>query len=133
MIITTKKCMGRTGFASLVLMAGVAASLAAMAAETEIGAVTIRAKRATEQVVGRTSSGVPIKSYELGYRVSYTDLDLTTSSGKDKLRERVREAASLACADLDKLYPLTPQDRSCASKAVDEAMSQVDAAIMAAH
>jgi UrcA family protein len=133
MTITTKKSMGRTGFASVIAIAGVAASLAAIAAETEIGAVTIKAKRATEQVVGRTSSGVPIKSYELGYRVSYTDLDLTTSSGKDKLRERVREAAKMACADLDKLYPLTPQDPSCAPKAADEAMSQVDAAIMAAH
>ena len=133
MTITTSKSMRRTGFAALVLAVGAAVSSAALAAETDIGAVTVRAERAKEEVVGRTSSGVPVVIYELGYRVSYVDLDLATQSGADTLKGRVREAAKSACTDLDRLYPLTAPDRHCARKAEDGAMSQVNAAIAAAQ
>lgn len=133
MIKTTSKNMRRTGLASLVMAVGAVASFAAFAAETEIGAVTVRAERATEKVVGRTSSGMPVVIYELGYRVSYGDLDLATRSGADALKQRVREAAKSACTDLDKLYPLEAPDRYCAIKAADDAMSQVNAAVDAAQ
>lgn len=133
MTITTSKNMRSTGFASLALAVGAAASSAGLAAESEIGAVTVRAERATEQVVGRTSSGIPVVNYELGYRVSYEDLDLATPSGADTFKERVREAAKSACTDLDKLYPLVAPDPNCARKAANDAMSQVDAAIAAAQ
>lgn len=122
-----------TIFAPLLLAVGAAVSFAALAAETDIGAVTVRAERAKEEVVGRTSSGIPVVVYELGYRVSYVDLDLSTQSGADTLKGRVREAAKSACTDLDRLYPLAAPDRHCARKAEDAAMSQVDAAIAAAQ
>jgi UrcA family protein len=133
MTITTSKCMQRTGLAALILAVGALASPAILAAETEIGAVTIRAKRATKTVVGHTSSGIPVVMYELGYQVSYKDLDLATPSGADTLKARVREAAKSACTDLDRLYPAGAPERNCAIKAADDAMSQVNAAIAAAQ
>lgn len=119
--------------APLLLVLGAAVSSAALATETDIGAVTVRAERATEKAAGRTSSGIPVVIYELGYRVSYVDLDLATPGGADALKERVREAAKSACTDLDRLYPLTATDRYCARKAEDDAMTQVNAAIAAAQ
>lgn len=91
--------------------------------------VTIRAERPTKEVVGRTSSGVPIEEYQLSYRVTFEDLDIATPVGAQALKARVRTAAYSLCEDLDKLYPMAEQDRSCARKAEDGAMSQVNAAI----
>lgn len=134
MTITTRKCMQRTGLAALILATGAVASAPALTVETEeIGAVTVRVQRATEKVVGRTSSGVPVVSYELGHQVNYKDLDLATTSGADTLKARIREAAKSACADLDSLYPALAPERDCALKAADDAMPQVNAAIAAAQ
>ena len=127
--IMSKK-VRRAGLATLVLAAGALGSSTALAAEPEV-AVTVEAARAN--VVGRTGAGVPVVQYELRYRVSYADLDLATGAGADTLKKRVQDAARSACADLDKLYPLTEPDRSCARKAEDGAMSQVSTAIAAAQ
>lgn len=133
MSISTSMTSRFAGIAALAVAAGALASFPVLGAETEIGAVTIRAKRAIETEVGRTSSGVPVVMYELGYHVSYRDLDLSTAGGADALKQRVREAAAEACADLDKMYPLTEPDKGCANRAGDEAMEQAKAAIEAAR
>lgn len=124
---------GGTGLAMLLALSAAHEPSTVLAAETEIGAVTIRAYRPVEARVGRTSSGVPVISYELTHKVSFDDLDLASAAGADALRQRVREAAAAACADLDKMYPLVESDRDCANKAAKEAMAEAEAAIAAAR
>jgi UrcA family protein len=115
-------------------LAGALASSAALAADPQAEAdVIVQAERATTKVVERTSAGIPIVQYELRYRVSYADLDLATSAGADTLKKRVHEAARSACTDLDRLYPLSEPDRSCARKAEDGATPQVADAIKLAQ
>jgi UrcA family protein len=121
-----------TGLACLAVAAAAIDAGAALAAETQLGDITVRAERATAEKVGRTSSGVPIMQYELGYKVDYADLDLATEAGVSALKQRVREAAVSACADLDKLYPAVAPDRDCANRAEQEAAAEVDAVIAAA-
>ncbi|HEU4624569.1 MAG TPA: UrcA family protein [Steroidobacteraceae bacterium] len=134
MMMVTNRNFRRSGYLLLVLATGALGSSAILAAEPGTEAqVTIRAERPTKQVVGRTSTGVPIEQYELSYRVSYSDLDLATSAGADALKARVSKAADMACKDLDKLYPLMEPDRSCARKAEEGAMSQVNSAIKMAQ
>jgi UrcA family protein len=122
-----------TGLACIALAMGALASSVALAAEPQLGAVTIRAARPTTTTVGRTSSGIPVLQYELRYRVGYDDLDLASESGAKELRQRVHDSAVSACADLDKWYPNVPPDRDCARNAEKDAAPEVDAAIAAAR
>lgn len=132
--MTTTTTHPRIWVAGLVAAAiGGLASTLAIAADTDVEQITVRAERATSTQVGRTSSGVPILQYELSYKVASKDLDLATAGGADALKQRVHEAAKSACADLDRLYPGVQADPDCARKAVDEAMPAVDAAIAAAR
>jgi UrcA family protein len=134
MITNTGNDTPRAVSAALILAAGALAASAVFAAEPRTDAqVTIHAERPTAKVVGHTSSGVPITVYQLTYHVSYRDLDLVTSGGADALKKRVREAADSLCKDLDKLYPMTEPDRSCARNAEEDAMSQVSTAIKVAQ
>jgi UrcA family protein len=133
MTMKTSKNDRIAGRACLALALGALASSAALAAEPQVGDITVRAERATVEKVGRTSSGVPIRQYELGYTVSYGDLDLASEGGASALKQRVHEAAQSACADLDKLYPMVPPDRDCARNAEKEAAPEIDAAIEAAR
>ena len=122
------------GLRYLVLSAGALASTAALAAEPQTTEqVTVQAERPTANVVGRTSSGIPVTQYELRYLVSYADLDLATSAGVDALKKRISEAAKSACKDLDNLYPIARPDTSCARAAEEGAMSQVNTVIAAAR
>jgi UrcA family protein len=65
--------------------------------------------------------------------VTFADLDIATKVGADALKARVRKAAYALCQDLDRLYPMAEQDRSCVKKAEDGSMSQVNAAIRMAE
>ncbi len=131
--MSTTRILGTAGLALLLAATAALETPAAFAAETEIGAVTIRAQRLVEARVGRTSSGVPVVSYELTYKVGFDDLDLASAAGADALSQRVRDAAAAACADLDKMYPLVEPDRDCANKAAKEAMAEAEAVIAAAR
>ena len=132
--MTTTASNTRTWVTGLVATAiGGLASTVAIAADTDVEQITVRAERATSTQVGRTSSGVPILQYELSYKVASEDLDLATDSGAGALKQRVQEAAKSACADLDRLYPGVQADADCARKAIDEAMPAVEAAIAAAR
>lgn len=120
----------QTCVSSLLLAAGVVASSAVLSAEEQTEAqVTIQAERPMSKVVRRTSSGLPVVLYQLRYHVSYSDLDLATSAGADTIKQRVRDAAKSACADLDRLYPPAQLDSSCIREAEDAAMSEVNKAI----
>ena len=95
----------------LLLSACAAATGLVIAAEpSSVPEITISAARPSGTVVGRTSSGGEIVSYEVSYHLGYQDLDLATSAGADELRKRVQVAADSACKDLDKLHPLSKPD-----------------------
>lgn len=118
----------------LLLSACALASTSVFATETPTGPdITISAERPAATVVGRTSSGAQIVQYEVSYRLSYDDLDLTTSAGADELRKRVEVAATSACKDLDKIHPVERPDSSCARKTVEKSMPQADRAISKAQ
>lgn len=134
MTTITKRDSRRTLGAAAIVAASALASAAALAAEPQPEAqVTIRAERPSEKVVGRTSSGVPIKEYQLTYHVTFADLDVATNVGANALKARVRKAAYSLCGDLDKLYPTTEPDNTCVKKAEDDAMSQVNRVITTAQ
>jgi UrcA family protein len=133
MTTTTRSGARRTSNVALILAASAFASAAVLAADPQPEAqVTIRAERPNVKVVGRTSSGVPIEEYQLSYRVTFGDLDIATPVGAQALKARVRTAAISLCKDLDQLYPVADHDTSCATKAEEGAMSQVNTAITTA-
>lgn len=123
---------GRSTLSCLALALCVLAPLAAVAAETPIPEVKIWAERPTVKENPFSSIGEPLTQIEVHYHVSYSDLNLAATADADLLRERVAEAAEMACADLDRLYPLPEPDRSCVRRAERNAMSQVDDAIQQA-
>ncbi len=130
---TTSIPVRATSLVALTTVIGSFVSAGAIAADASVEEITVRAERATSTQVGRTSSGVPILEYELSYKVSLEGLDLATESGASALKQRVHEAAKMACADLDRLYPDVEPDRDCARKAADEAMPALNAAVAAAR
>lgn len=64
--------------------------------------------------------------------VSFEDLNLDTTSGRNELEERVSETANEICLLLADRYPGTiTQVPRCTQQAIDDAMSQVQAAVEA--
>lgn len=123
----------RARIAAFFSACAVAASVAFAAEPNPETEITIRAERVTSQIVGRSYTGIPIRQYQLSYTVGYADLDLTTDAGAKELKKRVQQAADSACKDLDKLYPETPRDRTCANKAAEDSMAQVNRVITLAQ
>jgi UrcA family protein len=85
------------------------------------------------------TTGAPIKTVTTQRVVSYADISLTTESGVKVLETRIRDAATSACAELDKKYPLPAQGdttQKCVDNAVQGAMvdahKRIDAARLAA-
>jgi UrcA family protein len=128
-----KTSVRASGVVALATVIGGLLSVSAFAADANVEEITVRAERATKTQVGRTSSGVPVLQYELGYKVGFDDLDLATESGAAALKQRLLDAAKSACADLDRLYPGVEPDRDCVRKAADETVPAFDAAIAAAR
>lgn len=133
MTIINKTRVWANGLAALATVIGGLVSVSALAADSNVEEITVRAERATKTQVGRTSSGVPVLEYALSYKVGFDDLDLATDSGAAALKQRLLDAAKSACADLDRLYPGVEPDRDCVGNAADEAMPALDAAIAAAR
>lgn len=72
--------------------------------------------------------------YSLVYKVNYSDLNLATHSGAVELEKRVKESAVRACAQLQKLYPLSGETNPpCVDAATKHAMVQANQAIVAAE
>jgi UrcA family protein len=119
----------------LIALSAMLAATAASAADTPVsGEVTVQAERPTERVVGRSATGAPTILAGVQYRISYSDLELSIPSNAKVLKERVRDAARGACADLDRLYPIgTSSSGECLRKSEEAAMPQVLSAIAAAE
>ena len=68
------------------------------------------------------------------YKINYADLNLGTHSGAVELEKRIKDSATKACAQLEKLYPdLKEPQPSCVKSAVKNAMAQANKAIAAAE
>jgi UrcA family protein len=116
------------GITSAVLLGGMFASSAALAAEPAMEEVHAHVERPAEKFVGRSFTG-PMKETTLQYHVRFDDLDLASGDDADRLRERVTDAARQACADLDKRHASLGRDLSCIAAARKSAELQVDYAI----
>jgi UrcA family protein len=125
---TMKKTL--LGFAIALSMVAIGAT---SAKAQEVEGVTVTGSRIVKERVGRTPASVPINAISLAYKVSYSDLDLTSSAGKAALEKRVSDAALAACKEISRLHPeAKPDDAACAKAAVDEAMVKVREVIAAA-
>ena len=108
---------------------GVVASLLVgrVAIAQSVEEVTVQAKRGlTTNVVGRTSSGIPLADILASREASTAGLDLTSDAGAAELAKRVSDAARAACQEIGRQYPdAAPEDAQCARAAADEAMVKV--------
>lgn len=112
------------------LIGAAIASESAIAQNIEV--ITVTAPSAVHNVVGHSTTGVPIEEISLSYAVGIADLDLTKPSGVSELEGRIDTIAKEACTALDKLNPLNPPDPSCVTKAIASAAEQKKQAIAAA-
>lgn len=114
------------------LVAGICIGTAALAAD--LPTINIEASVVNKKIIGMSSSGVPTEEVTVTRRVSYSDLDLKTYSGAQALKQRVKEAASLACKQIDELYPLEKSDApNCIKQSVALADRQVEEVVAAAQ
>jgi len=111
----------------------VCAAIASGARAQQIEGVDVQASRIVQEKVGTAMNLAPIYSISLSYRVSYSDLDLSTKAGAAALEKRVQTAGSAACKEVRRVYPeAEPGDSACAKQAVDEAMVRVREVVAAA-
>ncbi len=111
----------------------ISASELALAQTQTAAEITITGERSSK-IVGRSTIGAPIEELTLSRKVSFSDLDLTSSAGASELEKRVNETAKDLCAELDKLRPLEPATgRDCVKKTSEPALAQAHAAITAAQ
>jgi UrcA family protein len=98
--------------------------------------VRVQASGVIKKQAGKSGAGVPIETAQITMLVGYGDLSLETNSGQTLLRDRIADAAKDACARISATYALgTPgtSDSPCVNAAINDAKSQVDAAIAAAN
>jgi UrcA family protein len=92
----------------------------------------IEAGKVQQTMVQLSDYGTPIERFWVDRKVSYADLDLTTTAGSAELMRRVTEAAKEACAQVHAADPVDlsdMDDTSCLRTATDGALKQVNAAI----
>jgi UrcA family protein len=121
---------------ALVAAALAMASGAAVAQQTPSSMEIVVEAPRVERTAERGSSGAPIDIISVTHRVSYKDIDISTSSGAKVLETRIDTAAKAACKEIDTLYPLrtpAPNSPPCEKTAFDRAMVQARAAIAAAE
>jgi UrcA family protein len=118
----------KTIFMKVAVAAGAFALLGGIVVAQQIEEVTVQGSRVvTTKVVGRTSSGVPIKDVSLSYGVSIAGLDLASHAGFMEAEKRVNDVAEAACKDLVQRYPTgTPSEAECSKAAADKAMVKVN-------
>ena len=119
----------QASFTSALLLGAMFVSSVALSAERQMEEIRTHAERPSENIVGWSLTGAPVKKVTLQYHVAFDDLDLTSSDDIDALRKRVTVAALQACADLGKRYRNSGPNHSCTSAAKRSAMLQVDRAI----
>jgi UrcA family protein len=114
-------------------------AVSAVVLSQDLGEITVTATRisreaVTKNVVGHSAStGAPIEHLTLTWSVAYSDLDLTKHSDAVELERRVHARAKAVCHELDRLYPLRPDDPPCEKTAVNGAMAQAQKVISTAE
>jgi UrcA family protein len=114
---------------------------AALAQEADaLGEITVqstryvvRAEGPTAKEAGRTDSGIPISEVEIIHHVRFDDLDLTSETGAQALRQRIRTVAVQGCRRLEGTNPQLSSDQECVGAAVKDARPQIESAIAAAR
>jgi UrcA family protein len=109
---------------ALAFLAAVSISGAAVGQQTE--EVMVRGPGIQSTEVERSSTGVPVVMFTVSYKVSYEDLDLTTTEGMAELTKRIEGAAMQGCREIGLAYRTAqPNDWLCARYAAKEAMADV--------
>jgi UrcA family protein len=96
--------------------------------------VVVEAPRA--QVTHESVNGIPSDVITIRHRVSYKDIDISTNSGAEVLKQRIGNAAKDACKQIDTLYHNTYVAldlAACEKGATEDAMIQANAAIAGAR
>lgn len=115
---------------AMALLAAVAVSGSAMGQETE--GVTVRGPGIQSTEVERSATGVPVVMFTVSYKVSYEDLDLTTTDGMAELTKRIEDAAKQGCREIGLAYRTAqPSDWLCARHAAKEAIAEVEQLVAA--
>jgi UrcA family protein len=118
---------------ALALLLGTGALSGAVIAAEQLQEVSVQGSRIVRQVVAYSpTTGAPVESVSLTRPVQHSDLDLSTPKGAHELENRVASEAKSLCEELDKLFPLTPSDRTCLKKATDGGMGMAQKLIAAA-
>jgi UrcA family protein len=120
----------RFGFPLAIALA--TASTAVIAQQIDQPDVKIEAGKVQQTMVRLSDTGTPIERFWVDRKVSYADLDLTTTSGATELMRRLTEAAKEACAQVHTADPVDlsdMDDASCMRTATDGALKQAKAAI----
>ena len=113
---------------SLLFIAASGAFVAAAAMGQAMEIVTVEAVR--EVIVGKSSTGVPIKELSVRSSVSYADLDLTTETGVAALKKRVEDTAKSNCKEIKVEVPAEGSTvEKCIKDALGGATPQIDKAI----
>ncbi len=107
--------------------------LAQAQAQVSPRTVTVEVSIQARALAGRTGVEAPVDHVTLTHAVSYEDLNLATQVGAEELGRRVAETARFACEQLERLYPRQSESIArCTRQAIEDADSQVSAAIEAA-
>ena len=115
---------------AIALLAAVSIGGSAVAQQTE--EVTVRGPGIQSTEVERSSTGVPVVMFTVSYKVSYEDLDLTTTEGMAELTKRIEDAAMQGCREIGLAYRTAqPSDWLCAKYATKEALAEVQQLIAA--
>jgi len=114
--------------------AGLAAIAAgSFAADQKLEKVTVEASGVVKEDAGRTTTGIPIRSYSLSYEVSIDDLDVNSSAGMAAAEKRVNNAALAACKEISREgRNLSPSEEECAKEAARKAIVKLHHDIAAA-
>ena len=118
----------------IVLLTASAALTALAYAQVSPKTISVEVSILTPVLAGRPGLEAPADQVTLTHLVSYSDLDLTTQSGQEELRDRIAETARFACEQLERLYPRQSESPArCTRQAIEDSDSQVAAAIDAAE
>lgn len=88
------------------------------------------AAKVQQTMVRLSDAGTPIEHFWVDRKVSFADLDLTTTTGSDEFVRRVTEAARQACAQVHTADPVDLSDMdndACIREATGAAVKQAQA------
>ena len=111
-----------------------ACALCGLAIADSADELTVTGSRVVITPVGIDYVGAPLKDVSMSYHVGVAGLDLNTAAGAAALDKRVLHAARLACADIERMYPVSkPASSPCVNLAVTRARAQVQELLASAR